>query len=150
MANQKSDIYTLQTVAQGDNRADGRLLSGKVRQATATFTVAATGAAANDTVQLVKLPTGCLIDQTQSFVQAVNPGTALVVDIGTAAADDDLADGIILSSGGKVPFAVSTTDDLPLVEVAAGNELVTMLYKTVTSPTGSTDVRVVITYIDYN
>ena len=41
MATFKSDLATGQT-AKGDNRIDGRLLAGKVRQSNATVTLAGT------------------------------------------------------------------------------------------------------------
>lgn len=149
MATFKSDIYTTQSAVTGDNRADGRLLSGKVRQAVATVTLAGTEAA-TDTINLVELPQGALVDPSQSFVQAENPGTALVVDAGVPSDVDALTPTeLTLSSGGKVFFDTSA-DEVPLYEVAAGDELVSLTVNTATSLTADAKLRVVITFIDRN
>ena len=148
MATFKSDIYTTQSAATGDNRADGRLLSGKVRQAVATVTLAGSEVAA-DIINLVELPQGALIDASQSFVQAENPGTALVVDAGVPSASDALSASLALSAGGKVFFNTSA-DEVPLYEVAAGDELVSFTVDTATSLNAGAKLRVVITFIDRN
>ena len=51
MATFKSDIYTTQSAVNSNNRADGRLVAGKVRQATASYTLINTESAA-DTINL--------------------------------------------------------------------------------------------------
>lgn len=149
MATFKSDIYTTQSAVTGDNRADGRLLSGKVRQAVATVTIA-TGQTSNDVFNLVELPQGALVDPSQSFVQAEAPAAALVADIGVPSDADALtASPLTLTSGGKVFFNTST-DEVPLYEVAAGDELVSLTANTLTTPTDGAKIRVVITFIDRN
>jgi hypothetical protein len=148
MATYKSDIYTIQSAATGDNRADARLISGKVRQATATVTLDS-GLAATELINLVELPTGCLIDPSRSFIQLANPGTALVIDVGFASNADSLTPtALTVSAGGKFVFDVA--DDAPLITVAAGDELISITANTATTITGGTELRAVITYIDYN
>ena len=148
MATFNSDIYTTQSAATGDNRADGRLLSGKLRVANATVTWAGTEAA-TDVINLVELPTGCLIDASRSFVQAENPGTALVVDIGFASDVDALSPTpLTLSSGGKVAFDEAGAS--ALVSVASGDELIFATVNTATSLTADQVIRVSIAYVDYN
>jgi len=148
MATYKSDIYTIQSAATGDNRADGRLLAGKVRQATAYVTLNSS-LAATELINLVELPKGALVDPSQSFIQLANPGTALVADVGVPSDADALTPtALTLSSGGKVFF--DTADDAPLYEVAEGDELVSITANTATTITGDTALRAVITYIDRN
>lgn len=147
MATLKSDIYTTQT-ATGDNRADGRLLSGKVRQANATITLS--DEASGNSIALVELPKGCLIDPAQSFVQCEDPATtAFSVEIGVPSDTDALTPADLdLSSGGKVFF--DTALGAPLYEVAEGDEVVSMLCNTITDITVGADIRVCITFIDRN
>lgn len=148
MATFNSDIYTTQSAATGDNRADGRLLSGKLRVANATVTLAGTEAG-SDVINLVELPTGCLIDASRSFVQAENPGDALVVDIGFASDVDALSPTpLTLSAGGKVAFDEAGAS--ALVSVASGDELIFATVNTATSLTAAQVIRVSIAYVDYN
>ena len=147
MPTTKSDIYTTQSAATGDNRADGRLLSGKVRQAQAVITLL-TGETDAHVYNLVELPKGALIDPSQSFVQAENPAGTLVADIGVPSDPDALtAAALTLSSGGKVFFNTSV-DEVPLYEVADGDELVSLTANTLTTPTNGAQIRVCITYVD--
>lgn len=148
MATFKSAEYTTQSAATGDNRADARLTSGKVRQASLTYDLVGTEAA-TDVINLVELPTGAIVDPSQSFVQLENPGTALVVDVGVPSNADLLTPtALTLSSGGKVFF--DTADDAARHEIASGDELVSITVNTATSLTAAQKIRVVITYTDYN
>jgi len=148
MATLKSDIYTTQSATTGDNRADGRLLAGKVRQANATITLS--DEASGNSIALVQLPSGCLIDPAQSFVQCEDPATtAFSVEIGVPSDTDALTPADLdLKDGGKVFF--DTALGAPLYAVAAGDEVVSMLCNTITGITVGADIRVCITYIDYN
>lgn len=149
MATLKSDIYATQSATgTGDNRVDGRLLAGKVRQANATITLS--DEASGDSIALVQLPAGCLIDPAQSFVQCEDPATtAFSVEIGVPSDTDALTPADLdLKDGGKVFF--DTTLGSPLYAVASGDEVVSMLCNTITAITVGADVRVCITYIDYN
>tara|TARA_R110000796_G_scaffold98536_1_gene206021 strand:- start:207 stop:656 length:450 start_codon:yes stop_codon:yes gene_type:complete len=149
MATLKSDIYATQSATgTGDNRVDGRLLAGKVRQANATITLS--DEASGNSIALVQLPTGCLIDPAQSFVQCEDPATtAFLVEIGVPSDTDALTPADLdIKDGGKVFF--DTALGAPLYAVAAGDEVVSMLCNTITAITVGADVRVCITYIDYN
>jgi len=148
MATFNSDIYATQSASTGDNRADGRLLSGKLRVANATWTLAGTEAA-TDVVNLVELPKGCLIDPSRSFVQAENPGTALIVDLRFSSDVDALTPtALTLSSGGKV--AVDEAGAAALVTVADGDEVIFATVNTATSLTADQVIRVSIAYVDRN
>jgi len=146
MATYKSDIYTLQSQETGDNRADGRLLSGKVRQATATVTLDS-GFADTELINLVELPKGALVDPSSSFIQLADPGTTMVVDVGVPSDSNALTPAnLTLSAGGKVFF--DQVDDAPLYEVADGDELVSIIAVGAQTVTGATQLRAVITFID--
>lgn len=143
-----SNVYTTQSATTGDNRADGRLISGKQRVANVTYTLDATEVA-TDIINLVQLPQGCLIDPSRSFVQCDDPGTALVVDVGFTSDVDSLTPtALTLDAGGKVFF--DTAGDAPLVTVAAGDELIFATVNTATTLTAAAVIRVSIAYIDYN
>jgi hypothetical protein len=144
MPTTKSDVYTTQTLETGDNRADARLIAGKQRQATVSVTLVGDEDAA-DVIGLVDLPRGVLIDPVQSFVQCDDPGTTLTVDIGDVTTADGLADGIVLSAGGKVPF-VAAVGDFPLVEV---DGVVNLTVATAGTLTANAVLRVVIVYVNY-
>jgi hypothetical protein len=148
MATLKSDIYTLQTATQGDNRADGRLLSGKVRQANATITLS--DEASGNSIALVELPTGSLIDPSQSFIQCEDPATtAFLVEVGVPSDTDALTPADLdIKDGGKIFF--DTALGAPLYAVASGDEVVSMLCNTITDITVGAVIRVCITYVDYN
>lgn len=148
MATFKSDIYTTQSAVNSNNRADGRLVAGKVRQATASYTLINTESAA-DTINLVELPTGCLIDPSRSFLQVENPGTTLTVDVGFPSNTDSLTPTILtVSAGGK--FMLDEAGAASLVTVAAGDELISITVVSEASLTAGQVIRAVITYVDYN
>lgn len=75
-----------------------------VRFAQATVTVPSS-LTANDRLFLVTLPQGAqpIPSMSQAICHA-DPGTTLVLDVGYASDVDALAEDIVLSSGGVVPF----------------------------------------------
>ena len=79
MATFKSNLATTQT-QNGDNRVDGRLLAGKVRQCNATITVAGTEAT-SDVIEVVTLPTGALINLAESYIVTEALGTTFTVGV---------------------------------------------------------------------
>lgn len=75
-----------------------------------------TGLAANDIIELVPedlVPVGAIVDVENSFLFCqTTPGTSVIVDIGTAADDDGIADALTLVTGpgnGEVPFSRGAT-----------------------------------------
>ena len=147
MATTKSDIYTTQSLATGDNRADGRLLSGKVRQVQATVVLDGTEAT-NGTIDIVELPKGAIVDPSQSYILHESCATtAFDVDLGFASDADGLTlNGVLdLSGAGKTFFDTVT---IAPVTIADGDEVITANLDLVTTPTAAAEFRVVITFVD--
>lgn len=64
---------------------------------------------ANDLWFLCDLPPGAVLEPSLSYVTcSADPGTTLTLDIGHSGNTDEYADGIVLSSGGRVNFASGT------------------------------------------
>lgn len=149
MATTKSDIYATQSATgTGDNRADGRLLSGKVRQAHATVTLEGDEADAA-VISLVELPKGAIVDPTQSYIIHEDLGGTISADVGFASDADGLTlnAALDLSAAGKTFLdAVSVAP----VTIADGDEVITLTLNTATTPTADAKARVVIAFIDRN
>ena len=149
MATTKSDVYTIQTQATGDNRADGRLLSGKVRQAQAVVTL--DGDEAAGVIDIIELPKGAIVDPSQSYVisEVLTDGN-FPIDLGfTSDANGlTLAAPIEISGGGKVFFDTTVTA-ADLVTIADGDEVISATVGTVTgTQVANATFRVVITFVD--
>ncbi len=150
MSDLSSDIYTTQSASTGDNRVDGRLLTGKVRQVQAVVTLAG-DEVATDEFTLVELPTGALIDPAQCYIvsETLTDGN-FPIDIGFASDADGLTLGgeIEVSAAGKVFFDTTAAD---LVTIASGDEVIVAVLGTVTgTQVASATFRAVITYVDWN
>ena len=94
-ASQKSDR------ANPTRLADANVASGEVEVAVIPYALSGSEAA-SDTIDLCLLPKDCIPVPALSYVVCDNPGTALVIDIGTAEDADGWADGMVLSAGGEV------------------------------------------------
>ena len=136
MADFDSTIITKQKAVDSGRQSlglvDGDDVSGVVLMATAIYTLAGSEAA-NDTIQLVDLPVGAVVvPQLSSCTSSADPGTTLTLNVGDAADVDRYAQGIVLSSGGSIPF---TNTNIPAAvatpyRVASAN---TRVYCTVAS-----------------
>lgn len=144
MATFKSDLAEGQS-QKGDNRVDGRLLAGKVRQSNAVITVPA-GFTAGDIVEVVTLPTGALVNIAESYVVTESLGTTLTATIKCEGAGSSLASSIDLSSAGKVDFDA----DGGLYSVASGEEKINLVVDTSAGTVTDATARVVISFIDRN
>ena len=144
MATFQSDLAAGQS-AKGDNRVDGRLLAGKVRQCSSVITVPA-GLTAGDIIELATLPTGALVNLAESYVVTQSLGSTLTATIESEGGTGDFASGINLASAGKVDFDT----DGGLYEVPAGQEKVALIVDTSASVSVGATARVVITFVDYN
>jgi len=149
MATTKSDVYTIQTQATGDNRADGRLLSGKVRQAQAVVTL--DGDEAAGVIDIIELPKGAIVDASQSYVisEVLTDGN-FPIDLGFASDANGLtlAAPIEISGGGKVFFDTTVTA-ADLTTIADGDEVISATVGTVTgTQVANATFRVVITFVD--
>lgn len=148
MAITKSDIYTTQSAVTGDNRADGRLLSGKVRQAHATITFDG-DENTSSVISLVDLPQGAIVDPSQSYILHEAIGTTVTVDVGF----DSDANGLTLNGALNISAAGKTfldTVTVAPVTIASGDEVIKLDVVTAGSVTASAKARVVITFIDRN
>ena len=151
MPTTKSDIYTTQSAATGDNRADGRLLSGKVRQAQAVVTLDGDEAATGTVLGIIELPKGAIVDPSQSYVisEVLTDGN-FPIDLGFASDADGLtpAAPIEISGGGKVFFDTTVTG-ADLVTIPDGDEVISATCGTITgTQVANATFRVVITFVD--
>jgi hypothetical protein len=149
MATTKSDIYTIQSQATGDNRADGRLLSGKVRQAQAVVTL--DGDEAAGVIDIIELPKGAIVDPSQSYVisEVLTDGN-FPIDLGFTSDANGLTQAapIEISGGGKVFFDTTVTG-ADLVTIADGDEVISATCGTITgTQVANATFRVVITFVD--
>lgn len=150
MATTYSDQAALQNDPKMGNRAAAVQTSGDIRVADVVYTL--TGSeSATDLINIVKLPAGCRLITALSSVEAENPGTALVLDIGdddTTADADRYCDALTLSSGGRVDFSASGT--VAAAELAghtlAAASWIQATVMTATSLTASQKLRFTIVY----
>jgi hypothetical protein len=144
-------------VAQDEDRVNPARLpapnqaGGAVQLAVVPYALAGTEAAA-DKINLCVLPAGAIPIPGLSFVDcqetATGVGAALTVDIGYASNPDALADGIALTSGGRVTFDSATMPADALVPAGLGTSD-TSLVATVASATGLTAAAKVVFHIAY-
>lgn len=144
MATFQSDLAA-GAAAKGDNRVDGRLLSGKVRQINATVTLdgAETG---GDSIELADLPAGAILDLASSFIvpnQSV--GTALEVILKRPS--QNLTTDIVLTGQTS---KVDVDAGGGLIEIPAGEESLSLLVTTGTSVAAGAKLRVCLQFIDRN
>lgn len=143
MATFKSDIAAA-TSGKGDNRVDGRLGSGKLRNLNATVTLAGSEVG-GDNIELADVPTGSIIDLAQSFIVAENPGTTFEVILRKGDLTN-LTTDIVLSAGGKV----DVDTDGGLVTIGAGEESLDLLVTSAAGLTADASIRVCLAFVDYN
>ena len=135
MATTKSDIYTIQSQATGDNRADGRLLSGKVRQAQATVTFVGDEDANSALISLVELPKGAIVDPSQSYLLHEACGTGVTVDVGFGS---DPNGKTFLDTVTIAPVTIADGDEVIQIDITAATTVVT----------AAAELRAVITFVD--
>lgn len=145
MATFNTAIYNAQNEARANpsRLSEANIASGEVEFAIVPYALAGTEEeSTSDTIRLCLLPGGAIpIPELSKVVCAGDPGSALVVDIGTAENPDGWADGITLSSGGSVEctsgtFPSWTIQKTPLVpDAGSGNAVI---YATVATGTALT------------
>lgn len=150
----ETPTYALQNPARANpsRRLAPNVVNAQIAVAQVSYTLVGTEAA-NDIINLCILPPGCIPIPALSSVACADPGTALVLDIGTAADVDALADGIVLSAGGVIPFAGATlplatsaiTPTALVADTATGTTGNTRVYATVMTATSLT-ASVVLTF----
>lgn len=135
--------------------ADANVASGTVEFAVIPYTLTSgTDEAADDLINLCVLPAGCIpVPQLSSITCDADPGTAVTVDVGTAANDDGWGDGVALTAAGKVEFCAAAHTapawlaQTPLVpDTGSGNAIVYATVKTSTSPTAGVNLVFTLAY----
>lgn len=145
---------TTYTAQKPDRSNPSRLLSpniasGEVEFAIIPYTAAGTETAA-DVIRLGYLPAGCIpIPELSKVTFSADPGTTLLLDVGTDADLDGWCDGITASAGGQVEFGSSSPMPAwlvatPLVEDSATPGLA--LVKATLAATSATITASVIWY----
>lgn len=128
---------------------------GKVEFAVIPYVLTSgTDEAANDLINLCVLPAGVIPVPELSFCNCdVDPGTALTVDVGTAANDDGWGDGVAMTDKGKIDFTAAAhtapawSVPTPLVaDTGSGNAIVYATVKTATAPVAGAIVTFVLAY----
>lgn len=148
--------YTAQkpTRANTSRFAPPNVSSGSVEFAVIPYTLAGTEAA-NDIINLCVLPADVVpIPGLSCMVQSATVGSALTIDVGTAANDDGWGDAIAgLTTDGKVEFTAAAhtapawNTQTPLVEdTGSGNAVVFATVKTATSLTAGTVLTFILAY----
>lgn len=148
--------YDLQDPARANTSvaAPSNVASGSVEFAVIPYTLAGTEAA-NDLINLCLLPAGIIpIPGLSSMVQGATVGTALTLDIGTAANDDGWGDAVAgLTTDGKVEFTAAAhtppawnTATQLVADTGSGNALVYATVKTATSLTAGTVLTFILAY----
>lgn len=152
MASFDSTQYAKQkpTRANTSRNATENISDGSVEFATIAYTLAGTETA-NDTINLCILPAGAIVVPQLSSVFSADPGTTLTLDIGTAADADAFADGITLSSGGRVEFTSGTapaalTPTGLTADTGSGNAVVYATVASAASLTASVVLHFLIAY----
>lgn len=143
-----STIYAREGKLGAAGLKDPVLYQGKLRFAQATVTVPST-LAANDILNLVTLPAGAQVVPSQcEAICHADPGTALVLDIGTAANADLFSDGLTLSSGGVVNFTAPVVPEQSTTRVKlTENTPVIATVMTATSITNNSVITFLIAYL---
>ena len=103
MPNYETAHYALQkpTRTNPANLAPANVSNGVVRYAKVRYVL--TTDAVDETIQICILPVGAVpLPELSSVSCGSDPGTTLLMDIGNTANPDGWADGISLSSGGRV------------------------------------------------
>lgn len=118
MPNYKTALATAQDAAKIDlsQRPDIGLYGGRVHHRRVQYTLIGTEAA-TETIKICDLPAGArVLSEISKVTPSADPGTALVIDIGTAGDPDAFSDGLVLSAGEKAVF------DAPAVPIGANGD----------------------------
>jgi len=139
MAIHKTVHYTQQETATGNMAKQVTAPSGTLEFRAVTYTMKNTEAV-NELIYIGKLPVGATVVPTLCSVVCADPGTTLTLDIGTAEDPDLLADGIVLSAGGRVEFTSGTMPEGALTPTKIASTDVYATVASVSSLSGSAKV----------
>lgn len=149
-----TDQFYLDQVAALTNGADRPTKSpakgGTLKTVSVQYTLLGTEAA-TDTLALAYLPKNVRFSRVHSYVESLDPGTTLTLDVGTVADPDNYADGIILSNGAGVNFssAVATAPNLVPV-ITTDNTLVQATIVSAAALTAGVILYFTLAYTDFN
>lgn len=149
--------YDLQksTRTNPSRNATAGIAGGEIKYAIVPYTLTSgTDEAADDIIQLCKLPAGATPVPLLSFAYCdADPGTALTVDVGTAANTDGWGDGIAMTAAGIIEFCAAAHTapawlvPTPLVaDTGTGEAIVYATVVTSTSPVAGVNVYFVLAY----
>lgn len=149
-----TSLFTAQATAflDGSERPSRtQSVGGTVKVVRAQYTT--TGAeATNDTLNICYIPRGASVLRSLSSVTSVDPGTTLLLDVGTSSNVDAYADNIVLSAGGTVLFGsavAGTAADLAPTTVTDNTAVIATLASASTITAGVV-LYFTIAYIDWN
>lgn len=111
MATYESTFYATQkpTRANTSRQAAANIASGDLEVAVFQYALSSgTEEVANDVILLGIIPVGSIVVPSLCSVYCADPGTTLTLDVGYVDNPDAYADGIALSSGGRVEFTSGT------------------------------------------
>lgn len=121
-------------------------IAGRMRIARISYALASTEAAA-EIITLCKLPVGSIPVPGSSYIVCEDPGTALILDIGTAADPDGWGDGVDCQAAGIKPFVFSTVT--PAFALTATPTVAENIICTVDTATTLTAAKKVIFHLAY-
>lgn len=126
MAYFDSSYYTAQVAGQANFAASPNRgnQGGPLHVVHASITLTS-ATADGDILRICHLPQGAKVVPALSKVQChADPGTTLVLDVGTAADVDAYADGLVLSNGGAVAFDANVCEQAKTPARLTANTLV--------------------------
>jgi hypothetical protein len=154
MATFDSDIYAVQDVTTLRNRNAERDQSAQVCFADVLYTMVGTEAA-NDVINLVRLPGGVKIDPTLSSVTGDGIATTATIDVGDndvlgvgAVADvDRYADGLDVAAAGIDLFSANACAARLTPYVLGGESIIQAKFITLVTPVAGKKLRFRIAYL---
>lgn len=154
MATFNSDIYAVQAAPTLRNRNTGREQNGLVMFADVLYEMDGTEAA-NDVVNLVRLPGGVKVDPTLSTVTGDGIATTATIDVGDddaegvgAAADvDRYADGLDVAAAGIDLFSANACAARLTPYVLSKESIIQAKFITLVTPVAGKKLRFRIAYV---
>ncbi len=146
MATFNSTVFSAENAPTIATRLDGRIVGAKLFVKQVKYELAGTETT-SDIINICKLPPGSVPVVSLCNVFCEDPGTTLVIDVGTSADIDELADGITLSNGGLVAFTSGTAPALARTPAAYSGEVTVYVTPTsVSTLTAGADLIFTIVY----
>lgn len=150
-----TDHYTLTKPDRANTSRLGpsNVSSGRVEFMDITYTIPASSApATGDTLNLCELPEGVIpLPHLSSIVCSADPGTTLIIDIGTAVVADGWCDGAVCDAGKQVMCNSAVAADwnlaTPLVaDTGSKNATVYATFDTISTLTAGVVIHFFLAY----